>query len=362
MIRKMVIGIFGILLMVVSGLVWALFPSANKVLRHIENHPESSAFFLQVNQEPVARLNPDQMLPLASVVKIIIAIEYAEQAAAGEVDPDALIALSELEKYYVPKTDGGAHAAWLKNYSGRIEDGKISLRRIAKGMIAFSSNANTEYLQQLLGIERINKRLELLGVSRHSDIYYLVSSMFVADEMVAESGGDTGDIPTRLGELSDVQYAAYIAQAHQKLVADATHKSSLINIGLKVQKVWSDRLPASTVQEYISIVEKINQRNYFDKQVQVYLHEVMETIMENPANRKWLAHSGQKGGSTATVLTKALYATLKEGDSIELAYFMNDLGITTMPRLSLSLNAFELKLLTDKQFREDVIKRIENIR
>mgnify|MGYP001100205832 CR=1 FL=1 len=124
---------------------------------------------------------------------------------------------------------------------------------------------------------------------------------------------------------------------------------------MNIQRVWSDNLPSSTVEEYVGIMQKINSRTYFSETTQRYLDEVMEFLLENPANRAWLEHSGMKGGSTAFVLTKALYATDIKGNKTELAYFMNDLGFLENTRLQMSMNEFELKVLTSKEFREEVI-------
>lgn len=353
-------GILLVTLLLVIGLAWYLFPSANKVLATIEKRPQSASIHLRLNDKSVATLNPDTLTPLASTVKIIVAIEYAEQAAAGEIDPDMLVPLAELDKFYVPKTDGGAHRAFVKHYADRISNNAISLRRVAKGMIAFSSNANTEYLMHLLGLDRVNRRVEQVGIKEHTLIYPLVASMFVADELVAETGNKQS-IAARVRELSDTEYLSYIERARSKFVSNTDYKTTLKNINSSVQNVWTERLPASTASEYVSLAHKMNSRSFFSAQVHEFLNEVMETIMEHPANREWLVHSGQKGGSTATLLTKTLYATLKDDNTIELAYFLRDLKVYSMVRLSISMNAFEHKLLNNKAYREEVIKRINRL-
>lgn len=58
-------------------------------------------------------VNVHQLLPLASTVKIILAIEFAQQAAEGRIDPSQEVKLKELDTFYIPKTDGGAHEAWI---------------------------------------------------------------------------------------------------------------------------------------------------------------------------------------------------------------------------------------------------------
>lgn len=42
---------------------------------------------------------------------------------------------------------------------GKIKDDKIQLIEIANGMIALSSNTNTEYLQTILTMESIEKTI-----------------------------------------------------------------------------------------------------------------------------------------------------------------------------------------------------------
>ncbi len=76
--------------------------------------------------------------------------------------------------------------------------------------------------------------------------------------------------------------------------------------------------------------------------------------MENPANQQWLEHSGIKGGSTIFVLTKTLYATLKNGNKIEMAYFFNGLSGAENYKLQTWMNDFELAVLNDEKFLEKI--------
>src|SRR5690606_22857915 len=54
-------------------------------------------------------LNPDTPMPLASVVKIVHLVAYVEAVAAGELNPLEPVTIEELESYYLPGTDLGAH-------------------------------------------------------------------------------------------------------------------------------------------------------------------------------------------------------------------------------------------------------------
>ena len=121
------------------------------ILAFLAAHPDKSSMRLVRNDTVLADFRADRVMPLASTVKIIIAIAYAEQAAAGAIDPDELIPLEELERFHVTNTDGGAHPAWLNAVSDQVRGNRITIREIARGMINFSSNANTEWLSERLG-------------------------------------------------------------------------------------------------------------------------------------------------------------------------------------------------------------------
>ncbi len=359
MLKKTLTGV-GILaaVMVLLGAVGAYFfqPDKHFILEFIRDHPEKSALQLLRNDTLIAEQNPHKVMPLASTVKIILAIEYAEQAASGIIDPDQGVTLEALDQFYVPNTDGGAHPEWLESVAEKVEDGQIAIREITKGMIEYSSNANTEWLSAKLGLEHINNRLDSLGVEDHTEIYYIVSALFVGKEMFPTLEGEA--LAEQLRAMSMTDYIAATRRIHRKLSTDTTYKQELGDLRMNIQRVWSDKLPASTAAEYAGILQKINSRSFFSAATHRYLDEVMEYLMEDPDNRAWLAWAGTKGGSTAFVLTKALYATDKQGYRTELAYFFNDLGIFENQRLQMSINEFELGILTDAAFRTAIEKEL----
>jgi len=357
----MLVGI-GVIIFVAIVLIassaYYLKPNKDTVLNFLKDNPEKSAIKLVRNGEVLVERSATKMMPLASTVKIIIAIEYAEQAAKGMIDPDEKVAISELNPYYVPNTDGGAHPGWLKSVSATEVDDEVTIRQIAKGMIVYSSNANTEYLCHRLGLDKINARLVSLGVKDHSEIYNIVSALFVGKELFP--GMKVGELETKLRALPMEEYINATHNIHEKLIADKEYKNDLGELGMKIQRVWSDLLPSSTVEEYVDVMAKINSRTYFDVKTQKYLDEVMEYLLDNPQNRTWLKHTGMKGGSTAFVLTKALYAHDKKSNRTELAYFFNDLGFLENMKLQQSMNEFELRILEGKDFLEKVKEELGN--
>jgi D-alanyl-D-alanine carboxypeptidase len=329
--------------------------TADSLLNFIKQNKARASIYLTQNDSILAHLNENKMMPLASTVKIMVAIEFAKQAAQKIFEEDKLVALSELDRYYLPNTDGDAHPDWLayEKKMGHIKNDSIPVLDVARGMIMFSSNANTEYLMDLLGPDNVKNNIELLGIKQHSAIYPLVASLFMYQNPLKKK---EESILKGIKSLNEEQYCRYIYDMHKALAYDTILKSKFRpqDLTMKMQKLWSDRLPASTTKEYVRICKVLNNRKFFDENTYGLIAEVLETIMENPANRTWLIHAGMKGGSTTWVLTKALYATTKAGDRIEMAYFFNDLTEKENNMLQGWMNSFELSVLQSEDFRKKV--------
>lgn len=314
-----------------------------------------AALFIRYNGKVIASVNPSVKMPLASTVKIIVAIEYARQAADGRIDPEQPVSLDALRSFYVPKTDGGAHEAWLSHVQAMYGNDSVPLSEVASGMIAYSSNANTEYLLQLLGINNVNDVLSLFGLTDHEPVYPLVSTLFVPARLITENEWTKKQTAQRIEQMKLAEYRHCSIDIHEHWPPshqEIKHMYRMMN--MTFQKLWSDRLPRSTVEEYASVMAKLNSKSFLSKEVHAYLDPVLEQIMKEPANQQWLLHAGKKGGSTAFVLTEAMYATAKEGGHMELAFFSDGLTVLEQAKLLRALNTFERELLQNESYRQKI--------
>lgn len=331
---------------------------ADSLLRFIDNHKEKSSLYIIRNDTILASLNENKMMPLASTMKIMVALEFSKQAAFKVFDTSKMVALSELNKYYLPLTDGNAHPNWLdyEKKNGGIVNDSVSLLNVARGMIIFSSNANTEYLMDLLGLQNINGNYRLMNIKDFTPLYYPVSSLFLYQN------------PKKLKEEKVLKEINFFSENDLIKATEVIHKQlkdkpeykSTFNFGdltPAMQKNWSNRLPSSTTAAYARIAYVLNNRGIFGKETYQVLERVLESIMENPANRQWLDHAGMKNGSTMYVLTNTMYATLKNGNRIAMAYFFNDLDPADGFKLQNWMNDFEIEVLTNPEF----VKKLSGI-
>lgn len=157
--------------------------------------------YVNHNNEAIITYQADIPRPLASVVKIIIAIEYAYQMSSGDISKDQTVALNTLNRYYIENTDGGHHEEWINHLKkeNNIHNEEVPIHDVTRGMITFSSNANTDYLIDLLGVENINARINELELIDHDDVYPLVGALLTSHEY--KQKGDK-DWLQQLGSMS----------------------------------------------------------------------------------------------------------------------------------------------------------------
>ncbi|MFN0081822.1 MAG: hypothetical protein ACKVOM_04835, partial [Ferruginibacter sp.] len=209
------------------------------------------------------------------------------------------------------------------------------------------------YLMDLVGLDNIKNNNEILGIKNHTVVYPIVASLF----MYQNPKKKTEEYILRgIGSLTEEQYCRFIYDMHKALKYDTVLKAKFRqqDLTMKMQKAWSNRLPSSTTKDYVQVCKVLNNRKYFDTATYSILSKVLEAAMENPINKRWLKHYGEKGGSTAFVLTKALYGTTINGLKFEMAYFFNNLTEAENNMLQKWMNNFEISVLSNATFRKKI--------
>lgn len=307
------------------------------------------------NQTELVSINPDITMPLASTVKIIVAIEFARQASKNIIDVNTSIPNEQLLKYYLEGTDGGAHKLWINKFNNKPS---YTLKEIAIGMIAFSSNANTEFLMDYLGLNTINKVPETLNLSHHTMIFPIVSSLHIPSYISQKEQIKKKDqLLKRLTEMPEKEYIDYSLTIHQHLKNKEKHEyMEKVYLEYEFQKIWSERLPAGSASDYLKVMRMINCREQFNQDMQTHLEKLLGyALFSNENNRKWIERGGFKGGSTLFIFTYASFSTDKDGNQTELVFFSNNLNAFTAKQLQLNFNQFVLNTLKDESFRKKLV-------
>lgn len=353
--------IYGAIILVIGIVGYVVLrDNPDYVLNHLKDHPETSSLYVAENSKEIVAYQSDVVRPLASTVKMLIAVEYAMQIDEGTLNKDQYVSLNDLSRYYYKGSDGNAHEEWLKamESAGKVANNQVTLHDVAKGMITYSSNANTEYLIDLIGISSINERAKLLGLTQHEDIYPIVSALLIPDYLKNE----TKDEKKLIEELEKMPIETYrdIAKEISGKLKDGTLKIEdyMFNMPLDLQRVWSDRLIGASANDYGKLLAVIS-NNELPSIANQTIRDLLEWPMEiNEGNHERFAHLGAKGGSTAFILNDALYAEDHNGKKIEIVFLTDNLSRWQQLQLALNLNSFESKLLGSDNYRLKVQKKL----
>lgn len=326
---------------------------ADSLLEFIHQNPMRSSIRVIENDRLLIGHRDQELIPLGSTSRLMIAVEFAKQAGNDILDEKSLVALSDIDKYYLPLTDGGAHEAWLKflHEHALIHQDSVPLLQVARGMMQFSSNANTEYLMDLLGLDNINNNIKLFGLHQHTALFPVVSSLFLYQNprKMREK-----KILEGIDALTEEAYCKTIFEIHKALTYDTVLKKkfNLADLTLPMQQMWNDRLTASTAKDYAQLATILNNRKFLDENSYGALSEVLETNMELPAFQQRYIHTGGKTGSTPFLLTSTIYATLRDGTKVAASLFLHDLKPAESTRLSGWLAEFNQALTESAPFRQ----------
>jgi len=356
--------IYGSIILIVGIAIYSLFrDNPDYVLNHLKENPQTTSLYLAENGVELITYQSDVVRPLASTVKMLIAVEYAMQIDAGLLDKDSTVSLDELIRYYLKGTDGNAHEEWLKTMESesKVKNNAVTLHDVAKGMVTYSSNANTDYLIDLLGLEAINERAISLGLTQHEEVYPIVSALLIPEYLKSESMNNK----ELIRELDAMPMGEYreLAGDLSKQMKEGTFKSEdhTFDLPLGVQRVWSDRLIGATANDYGKLLAVISNDQLPAKAAET-ARDLLEWPMEiNEGNHKRFVHLGAKGGSTAFVLNDALYAESQKGDKIEMVILTDDLSLWQGLLIRNNMNSFESKLLGREEYRLKVQKELSEI-
>ncbi|MBL7702784.1 MAG: serine hydrolase [Ferruginibacter sp.] len=328
---------------------------ADSFYNFIKNNPTRSAVYITRNDTVIARLNENKMMPLASTVTILVAVEFAQQSTHEMINENAFVPLSDLEKFYIPLIDSASYNSWLDyaKANKEIKDGSIKLVDIARGMILFGSYTIADYLMDLLGFDAVKENIATFKLKQHTAVYPFAGSLFTY-HIPKKSSEDK--LLKSLAKYSDKKYSMEAYYNHLDIKQDSTFKETFRadKFTPRLMKMWNDNLPSSTAKEYVTIASALNNREVIDEDAYFPIGEILEIPMEKKENQRLYKHFGKKIGKTPYILTWVFYLTQKDGTRFDAAIFLNDLAPAEERKLEDWQPAFEAQFLSDPVFRNKV--------
>ena len=301
-------------------------------------------------------------MPLASVVKVLHLIAYAEAAAAGELDPTSTLFLDDLDAFYLPNIDLGAHSRAVTQLE---EDGRlfgsppaVLLDEVPGMMIASSSNAATDYLHLLLGQETIEKTAVDLGLTSQTapcpflgQFLAMGSHLQPANNSYQAWENYLAD-PAAYGRDAMLLTEAFSRDEEFRQTAVAWRQRTRQPTGQTQRLFIQDFNAQGSAADYAALMARIAQNGLSSADSSYTARRFLEWPMRFAANQALFSNLGYKNGTLPGVLTIVYYA-YPQGESAPLvvALFFRDLegGIYREWRDTFTHDELARWLLTDPE-------------
>jgi D-alanyl-D-alanine carboxypeptidase len=295
-------------------------------------------------------LNADAQMPLASVVKVINLIAYAKAVTDGQLDPGSWIPVEELDRFYLPGTDLGAHRQALKDLEERSlvarDPPSVPLEEVPMMMIRHSSNAAADYLHMTIGQEKLEQTAQELGLDSQTAPCPWIGQ-FLAMNNPQSHGNDWLTVNEYIE--NPAIYGQEVMRLSDAFANDADFRNDVLNsrqgrTQINVQALFSENLNAqATPRDYADLMAKILKNELNTSYSNILVRRVMEWPMIFPANQELFSTVGFKNGSLPGILTVSYYAQrLEDGAQVVVVLFYRDLPMQTYRNWRQSLTHDEL--------------------
>jgi D-alanyl-D-alanine carboxypeptidase len=137
----------------------------SELIDWIAAHPDQVSLLVTGSGEAAGELElqAERSRPVGSTFKLLVLAAYAREVVAGRLDAAERIALTELDRWYLNGTDGGAHERALAAMPPDTRH-TLALDQLVRAMIEFSDNAATDLLLARIGRARVLETAALLDV------------------------------------------------------------------------------------------------------------------------------------------------------------------------------------------------------
>ncbi len=286
-----------------------------------------------VNDGSAVFYNADTPLVLASTIKAVILAAYEDAVERNELDPREQIPVADVEKYYLPQTDGGAHAAGLTALGLAVDaDGfaqdqtaEILLDDVARIMIHNSGNAETDYLMARIGAERIVATLSAAGMEQHTPFHPILGitlAMFNHESPLTDANRrETLINEVAAGNFDSLERLVDLYLNHPEWrAAQIAFMKSAAFIAAAEELGWNGQVessllfPQGTAREYAYLMAQITSGQLISPAVSDRAQQKLESApADDPMRLLFHRRYGAKDGVTAGVLTLVSYAVPKSG-------------------------------------------------
>lgn len=341
--KQIVLWSLGVVVLLMGAGGVALFRQVNKVQQALTDfimaHPQETAVVTYTFDENGTMVddgaalfhNADEPLLVASVMKTAVLAAYADMVVNGELKPDEPVSVADWERFYLPGSDGGAHAAGLRSVGLAVDElgfavdqtAVVSLDDLATIMMHYSGNAATDYLLERVGIEKVTAVMQTY-LPHHTPIHYTLGyalAVFNHEDPFSLDWLRPVQVNVANGDFNDLDRLIDLYRNDEKWrQAQLDFMANLGSQTISGDEMWTFQetavqlMPKGTAGDYAHMMAQIGSGHFISAEVSTLMQQKMETVPSDwPLRLLYFERFAAKDGITAGVLSVASYAVPKRG-------------------------------------------------
>lgn len=264
------------------------------------------------NNKLIGEMNSESFFPLASVYKLMILIELVNQVENNKIDLQEKIDIEEIEKFNFLKKDVN-YNLWKNDVVSDNE--KISIYEVALGVSQYSSNPNSDYLMNKLGIKNINHTSNNL-VKKHTKLYPITASLLITDYYKRIKKYDSSQIENKKNSINQEEYEDLSFEINEMIKNNTYPKNNDLIVSEKDQYFWSSHMPSSTARDYAEILNNLD--GIFKKNSSSIL---FKKLIEYEDSKE--GYTGGKTGDTIDTTNRIILKENKENKMVVVIFTKN---------------------------------------
>jgi hypothetical protein len=313
------------------------------LLDWIDTHRDNVGLVAFRTSSPHKRiaLNDGQVFPLASAIKVLILLAYADAVEAGTIRRSDPFPLDAVERWYWPGTDGGAHEEARRDRLGPTP----SVDDVLWSMMRWSDNAATDAL-----LERVGGPSVVMAAAARRGL--------IAQEPI---GSIFGMFVSWSQDPQWEQRTPADRSARSMAAAAATTREQAVQLRLPLERqvTLSRVAPGGTPREWAALMARL----YVDAAKPTPSGATIRAALEWPmtlGNDKAFSRFGAKGGSLRGVITEVTYLEPNGRPAVAAALFFRNLPPDMERQLGETFvqQDFLVRLAKDQSFFDEVRSRL----
>ncbi|AZQ61374.1 hypothetical protein EI427_03790 [Flammeovirga pectinis] len=332
-------------------------------LEFMEKNPKKFHLTYYDNLGRLIKWQDNELSSIGGMVYWLYALEYVRQIENGNFSPTERVPLKDISKFDASSNKMSIWSDYL-HQTKRLLNNKVRMREIVSGLLTFTNDANGDYLMSRLGVDSLTSAVQTFKMYNTTALFPISSAIIYAHNPFQEN---ENTFINRVNNENLNEFRAHTFSMYDTLIND---HSGLVKESFKFRSdkhkkyatLLTDRLPMGIVSDYNLLLQKINERTIFEGDMATEWEKTVEApLMTSKIIQEHYKHCGRLVYSTVNSVSITLYGTFKDGRRVQMSATFENLTETEHIDLALSINDFGFSMLENKEYMEQVKRKIDLI-